>query len=769
MPQTASVVLRYFKLKDDNRRYCNKCTDSENKGYKRTTGTSSLKRHLAEKHGIVIDNKKSSSSSPSSSSSSSLSGSSLSSSSSSSSLRSLSLSHPSTSPSIIVLDADEPIKKSKHVQHSLPQHNSKQSKPKQQSLKDSLLRSNNVGLLSMITTAFAISSLPLQLLESESFLNLLYYVRQTIGPMPTRHAVRDHQHTLVADMTSAILTKLRGPSSHVSLSLDSWTNVRHDKVVNIVPMCNGVAYYWDSIVNSMNNNTASWQFPRVKESFLSIISKGVSVVAMVADNEAVNGALYRLMKDEFPFLVRVPCAAHTIQLCVKKIIDLPEVRTVVVTMNEIINAFAVSKNQRLQLKNMQATVDAGNIKLMVRPCDTRWSSTLRAAERVLLLKRYIDIIIPQSSSFWDHLQMLIKFLLQYQISTDILQADISSLYDVYLQFVALQKHAASIAANDFIYPLKESVASILTDNWTNHVNQSAVISCAVLALDDHYKSIFNVDDIDNAKGWFFDFGTNYLRYYSLSVAVDSASIKNILVNQYLSFLGRTGIFKDILQIKQEIQDGNDNSHGSSSIDSGSKKYRHWDAKLLWSYYADTAPELSCCAIAMLSISASEAAVERTFSVQKLVHSYSRNRLLDRSVKNEMFIRFNSRALSQDRVNLTHGSWVEIDDDYNYESLMEAFIPLSNSDVTESGNSAESSGGQEVDDASEEKYQQPLSPLDQFIADYIKSHPKLGRRSKWTADRENELQGLAIERGIRHTVADLQRMISEVVDPNANAA
>lgn len=57
----------------------------------------------------------------------------------------------------------------------------------------------------------------------------------------------------------------------------------------------------------------------------SIIDQGVLVVAMVADNEAVNGALYRLLKNDFPFLIHVPCAAHTVQLCVKKIIDLPQV------------------------------------------------------------------------------------------------------------------------------------------------------------------------------------------------------------------------------------------------------------------------------------------------------------------------------------------------------------------------------------------------------------------------------------------------------------
>lgn len=52
------------------------------------------------------------------------------------------------------------------------------------------------------------------------------------------------------------------------------------------------------------------------------------------------------------------------------------------------------------------------------------------------------------------------------------------------------------------------------------------------------------------------------------------------------------------------------------------------------------------AIALLSIAGSEAAVERSFSAQDIVHSKRRNRLKDDAVEQEVFIRFNSSILER---------------------------------------------------------------------------------------------------------------------------
>lgn len=56
------------------------------------------------------------------------------------------------------------------------------------------------------------------------------------------------------------------------------------------------------------------------------------------------------------------------------------------------------------------------------------------------------------------------------------------------------------------------------------------------------------------------------------------------------------------------------------------------------------PELTFGLIALFSINVSEAGVERSFSFQKLSHSKLRNRMKDKTVQEEMTIRFNQGQL-----------------------------------------------------------------------------------------------------------------------------
>ena len=94
---------------------------------------------------------------------------------------------------------------------------------------------------------------------------------------------------------------------------------------------------------------------------------------------------------------------------------------------------------------------------------------------------------------------------------------------------------------------------------------------------------------------------------------------------------------------------------------------YWQPKQVWYRYQTTVPELTACVLALLSITATEAAVERSFSAQGTVHTKKRNRLLNSSVEREMFIKFNLRLLSTEEAGtkkyMMHGTCVEIDEHY----------------------------------------------------------------------------------------------------------
>jgi hypothetical protein len=177
--------------------------------------------------------------------------------------------------------------------------------------------------------------------------------------------------------------------------------------------------------NSHNRNSAEWQREPVLKAFNSLIENNILVVAMVVDNEAVNGALYRLLVPDLPFFVHVPCAAHTVQLCVHAIMELPSIIGVWSCIQSILAHFSSSKRSRHDMETLQNTFRKGlPVLRLIKPCDTRWSSQLRAAERIFLLKNCIHpvldenhVALEQGVAFGEYLAALVGLLSTFQIGS----------------------------------------------------------------------------------------------------------------------------------------------------------------------------------------------------------------------------------------------------------------------------------------------------------------------------------------------------------------
>jgi hAT family C-terminal dimerisation region len=109
----------------------------------------------------------------------------------------------------------------------------------------------------------------------------------------------------------------------------------------------------------------------------------------------------------------------------------------------------------------------------------------------------------------------------------------------------------------------------------------------------------------------------------------------------------------------------DNQTRSRSNKSGAvtvPNHTYWNPKAVRNLYLASAPVISHAAVAILSVAGSEAAVERTFSAQGAVHTKTRNRLLDATVEQEMFVKFNGRALAAEVKGEYRGNYIELDEE-----------------------------------------------------------------------------------------------------------
>ena len=104
-----------------------------------------------------------------------------------------------------------------------------------------------------------------------------------------------------------------------------------------------------------------------------------------------------------------------------------------------------------------------------------------------------------------------------------------------------------------------------------------------------------------------------------------------------------------------------------------------------------APELAACVLALLELSASEAAVERSFSRQGLVHSKQRNRLSDDTVHLSMAFAFNRRALQHSTARSAQG-WEELlDEQPTVTDIVRGTSLLYTEDITAAAEESEDDG------------------------------------------------------------------------------
>jgi hypothetical protein len=506
----------------------------------------------------------------------------------------------------------------------------------QSTLDNEVMRVDNTALLPALAMLFSRCSWAHQMVEFDEFIDAVQAIRSSTCSVPDRRQLRAAVLTEAQSLRCRVTRQLRifCRSSPISVAIDGWTNVNTAKVTNVVLICGGEAYYWCSIVNSSHHNTAVWLRDPLVEVLNDIKAQGLVFTALVADNEKVNTTLWELLLAPFPFLIRSACAAHLVQLCVLKALELPIIDPILTTMEGVIRQFRYKVN-RLKLKQHQETQKSGSSLRLIRPCDTRWSSQLYAAERLFKLKTFIDLVHPQTSLFWCNLEQVINFLKPFQLATDVMQKDTSCLYDTYQQFKNLLRHVQSIPSTSIFYAVKDNVINIIIDMWEKHLNVKAIISCATLSFDAELDPALE-EWAGEAEEWFWDFAAKYSMAWNLADSSDYDELRRLAKSQWGEFCARAAT-SSFRRLDKDIAD---ERALASSQD------RPFNPRLVWYLHLRHAPVLAHAAVALLSVAGSEASVERTFSAQGDVHTDRRNRLADVTVESEMFIKFNERTVKR---------------------------------------------------------------------------------------------------------------------------
>jgi hypothetical protein len=387
-------------------------------------------------------------------------------------------------------------------------------------------------------------------------------------------------------------------------------------------------------------------------------------------------------------------------------------------VEELLKAFAL-KDPRQQLITLQQTSSNSSLNL-IKPNDTRWNSFLFACQRILKLRDFIQLIHRRDDVFWSEIQALVDFLRPFQIATDVLQKDAATLYDIFQQWNLLTKH---VVANTIGKEQRHAMTA-LRSRWSGQVNNEATMSTAVLALDLKLDGIERVD-IDAAKKFIVDWGATYLLYFKLS-PLPLVQLKGLLWVQ----LGH-------LSTKKEAFTELDDRVSMTKLAIGAK----WNALTVWALYD---MELAVVARALLSIPASEASVERSFSAQDSIHTKKRNSLHDVTVQASMFISFNTRAMASSSTIARRETEMSLD-------FMETDTESDDSDDDERvEEERKSDDDMDIDEQPEEApaeelrrtYSEIAADTKSFLEKFIKENEWVKLGAKWNGDRVSLLEATA---------------------------
>lgn len=530
---------------------------------------------------------------------------------------------------------------------------------------------------------FAHKHIPHSIADSSEFKDFVAAVRKhPLELLPKAKVYQKRRNEASDAMRQLVLARLKTRSlqSPAAVAVDGWTNVRSAKVTNVMVICHGVAYFWDSFENNTEaKNDAQWMADKLLPILQTLLDGGVRIGAFAADNEAAMKSLHRdHIAPTYPFIFRIPCAAHTIQLVVRDVLKAERWQAVQEAVTTLLKNFRTHRDLRTELNGHQTDTKY----CLVKPNDTRWNSFFMACERLFLLRAPISFMGSHGSALarlhaappnlWTDLDALMKYLEPFKRATDVVQRDSSTLYDVFKQFHLLYEHVQHTEAT-----VGRAAVKALKKRWKAHINVPASNACAILSLEHDLRALkFEQSVIDAAMQFVIDWGSSYLLQYGES-DLEPIDLQGVLELQWGDFMGRQNAYSDLDECCQR---------GKSAA---ALKKTRWTASNYWGRRTE---ELARVAKALLAMPATEAAVERSFSIQGAIHSKTRNRLKAATVKAEVMLAFNEAPMNTDTTLLPPAPNVQPLDPLLPDP--DAQVELTDSDDDSEEDSAESSESEE---------------------------------------------------------------------------
>lgn len=510
----------------------------------------------------------------------------------------------------------------------------------------------------------SVHSLPMRLVESEYFQTVLDLYRRSakhVKQVDSRQHIIKCEQDLFQSLKQQVNQSLKSSAYPITLAFDGWQNTNHLHVQNIMGMSSSSTVFLKSDLTT-HRATADELYPFIESVIDDLINEKIEIGSIVADNASVNGKIAKKLRVKYPWILRLPCASHTLQLCIVRLFEQDSVADELKLIVRTVVKAITNSNIRL---NEFIRVQGDEVHLLSKPQKTRWSSYHRASKSVLELRPFVELALRRNAAdgdhpvlsslttqFWNQLNDLVTFLEPFSLASDIIQSDHATLLDVHTQFSTLYSACASAPLSLTHGAAVMQVA--IQQHWRKNINQEAVYMAAQFAHEPN-SDLFDDRVKLDAPDWFCSWASElWFHHESLKSGLQLIpaqkadrvqEIAAIIQKDHSSFLTNQFPYS---RAKLQIEN-------NRPIPDPSKPalYAQFDALTPWlrleSANLSEGKEFVHAVVTLLSMNCTEASVERGFSLQKLTHSLLMNRKHASTVERQMYIKSNHRVMRQMKV------------------------------------------------------------------------------------------------------------------------
>lgn len=538
---------------------------------------------------------------------------------------------------------------------------------------DSMSDKENLEIDELVARAVYVTGAPLNLLTLEPWKEVFNKLRPAYK-LPSRYKLSTPLLDAEVTRTEKMLEQKIKEASILTLQCDGWSNIRNDAITNYVINTPSPVLF-KSIHTKHHRHTAAFL-----ESEMQAILNEVGInkfLGIITDNGAnIKKARESICQNNVnTFLVAYGCIDHGLSLLIEDVLKLKSVSQFVKTVSSVINEIKHSHVLHALFINIQQRKNKVPLALKL-PVKTRWGSIVACLESIMktkyalqamavdeeaseVLSKSTKATLLDENVFWIRVQKLCDFFVPLQRWITIFEHNDPQIHKVIECFREIKN--IFLQKSTTLPVLKQEEADLLKIVDKRYEKSVHLIHLAanLLAPSCQGKSLSN-DEILKATEFIFLIAKSHPKYK------DSY---NEIVEDLANYKAKEGLWaKDFVRESVNI-----NPH-------------------VWWKGICSSSKLSTLAADVLSMPASTAATERTFSAYGFQHRARRNRLTVETAGKLTYVSYNynlqkkisskrSEHLREDEVNNCTEAEIEVEEEESEECEMVFNRNLENDDST----------------------------------------------------------------------------------------